>query len=203
MNLYKTYLKTVFDIFISIMLLIVVSPLIILIYISLLFLNRGQVLFKQQRPGKDGRIFYIYKFQTMNNNMDSSGRLLPDENRISFIGKVLRKTSLDELPQLFNVIKGDLSLVGPRPLLVEYLPLYDEEQKKRHIVKPGITGWAQVNGRNAISWQKKLELDVWYVKNVSFSLDIKIMILTLIKVLRTEGISSSTSVTMEKFTGND
>ena len=149
-----------------------------------------------------GKIFKVVKFRTMNDSRDERGDLLPDETRLTWIGNVIRKTSLDELPQLFNVLKGDMSIVGPRPLLIEYLPLYNEEQKKRHEVKPGITGWAQVNGRNAISWPQKFAYDVWYVNHQSFGLDLKILFLTVVKVFKAEGISSETSVTMEKFKGN-
>lgn len=160
------------------------------------------VLFKQQRPGLHGKPFYLYKFRTMTDERDENGELLPDHLRLTPFGQFLRKYSLDELPQLFNVLKGDISLVGPRPLLMEYLELYTPEQARRHEVKPGITGWAQVNGRNAISWEEKFKLDVWYVDNRTFWLDIKILFLTVIKVLKKEGINQSEYVTMEKFTGN-
>ncbi len=165
--------------------------------------NKGEIFFVQNRPGLNEKIFRIYKFQTMTNKRDSNGNLLPDNERITVLGRMLRNTSLDELPQLLNVVKGDISLVGPRPLLEEYLPLYNVNQKRRHEVKPGITGWAQVNGRNAISWQKKIDFDVWYVQNMSFILDIKILFLTMKKVFLSEGISSGSSATMEKFTGNN
>lgn len=160
------------------------------------------ILFKQQRPGLHGKPFYLYKFRTMTDERDENGKLLPDHLRLTSFGKFLRKYSLDELPQLFNVLKGDISLVGPRPLLMEYLELYTPEQARRHEVKPGITGWAQVNGRNAISWEEKFKLDVWYVDNRTFWLDIKILFLTVIKVLKKEGINQSEYVTMEKFAGN-
>ena len=160
------------------------------------------LLFTQKRPGKNGEIFTIYKFRTMGNERDKNGELLPDEFRLKGFGKIVRSLSLDELPQLLNVLKGEMSFVGPRPLLIEYLPLYSERQKKRHEVLPGITGWAQVNGRNAISWGEKFELDVEYVENLSFWLDIKILLLTIKKVFIKEGISSDTSVSMEKFRGN-
>ena len=159
------------------------------------------ILFRQLRPGLNEKIFGIYKFRTMTNEKDANGELLPDEQRLVGVGKFIRSISLDELPQIFNVLKGEMSFVGPRPLLIEYLELYNEKQKKRHDVKPGITGWAQVNGRNAISWEQKFELDVWYVDNQSFLLDIKILWLTFLKVIKRSDISSSTTVTMEKFEG--
>ena len=160
-------------------------------------------LFRQKRPGLNENIFFIYKFRTMTNEKDKNGDLLADEQRLKDLGKIIRSLSLDELPQIFNVLKGEMSFVGPRPLLIEYLALYNEQQKKRHKVKPGITGWAQVNGRNAISWQDKFKYDVWYVENKSFLLDMKILWLTFLKVLSRSDISSSTTVTMEKFKGND
>ena len=160
------------------------------------------ILFTQDRPGKDGKIFKIYKFRTMTNETDENGELLPDEQRLKGIGKTIRKLSLDELPQLINVIRGDMSFIGPRPLLVEYLPLYNKEQARRHEVTPGITGWAQVNGRNAISWEDKFKYDVWYVDNCSFLVDMKIIWLTILKVLKQEGISSEQHATMEKFKGS-
>src|SRR5690625_251808 len=159
------------------------------------------VIFKQKRPGLYGRPFYIYKFRTMTNEVDQDGDLLPNHQRITKLGNILRKLSLDELPQLFNVLKGDLSLVGPRPLLMEYLPLYNKEQARRHEVKPGITGWAQVNGRNAITWEERFKLDVWYVDNQTIKLDIKILFMTILKVLKSEGVNQSASVTMDKFKG--
>jgi len=164
--------------------------------------NRGKVWFTQSRPGKEGNIFTVVKFKTMNDARNEQGELLPDDVRLTWIGNFIRKTSLDELPQLFNVLKGDMSIVGPRPLLVEYLPLYNDIQKRRHEVKPGITGWAQVNGRNAIGWEQKFAYDVWYVDHQSFGLDLKILFLTVAKVFKAEGISSGTSVTMEKFRGS-
>ena len=159
------------------------------------------MFFIQERPGKDERIFKIWKFKTMNDNRDSDGNLLSDKERLTNVGKFVRKTSLDELPQLFNVLKGDMSLIGPRPLLVSYLPLYNETQRRRHEVRPGITGWAQVNGRNAIAWEKKFEYDVYYVNNYSFLFDLRIILLTIQKVLKSDGINSTTSATMEVFTG--
>ena len=167
-----------------------------------MFTNNGKPFFFQARPGLYGKIFKVIKFKTMNDRKDKSGNLLPDDKRLTGIGAFIRKTSLDEIPQLLNVIKGDMSLIGPRPLLTEYLPLYDKVQIRRHEVKPGITGWAQVNGRNAISWEKKFEYDVWYVDHLSFLLDVKILFLTLQKVFKSEGISSATAATMERFTGN-
>jgi len=164
--------------------------------------NSGSAFFVQKRPGKNEEIFEIIKFKSMNDKKNSDGQLLPDGDRITKIGQFVRKTSLDEIPQLLNVLKGDMSLIGPRPLLISYLPLYSKEQKKRHLVRPGITGWAQVNGRNAISWQKKFEFDVWYVNNQSFTLDLKVLWLTFLKVVKRDGISSDTSATMEIFTGN-
>lgn len=173
--------------------------IVMLLYVA----NQGKVWFKQDRPGKNGRIFTVIKFKTMSDEVDGQGHLLPDERRLTAIGKFIRNTSLDELPQLFNVLRGEMSFVGPRPLLVEYLPLYNAEQQRRHLVKPGITGWAQVNGRNTVSWPQKFTFDVWYVDHISFLLDIKILLLTVMKVFKAEGISSTTSVTMEKFHGNN
>lgn len=178
------------------------SPVFVVVSFLLFVANQGKPFFLQPRPGKNERIFKVIKFKTMNDKKDANGNLLPDADRLTAIGRFVRKTSLDEIPQLLNVIKGDMSLVGPRPLLVEYLPRYNEEQKMRHAVRPGITGWAQVNGRNAISWQQKFEYDIWYVNHLTFALDIKIMFLTVKKVFRSEGISSDTSATMEKFVGN-
>jgi undecaprenyl phosphate N,N'-diacetylbacillosamine 1-phosphate transferase len=178
------------------------SPLFLFCTVGLYFVNQGNPFFFQFRPGKNGKIFKIIKFKTMNDKKDIVGNLLSDDQRLTKIGKFVRKTSLDEIPQLLNVIKGDMSLIGPRPLLPEYLPLYNEVQKGRHEIKPGITGWAQVNGRNAISWQQKFEYDVWYVKNFNFLLDIKIFLLTLKKVFKSEGISQAGQATMENFKGN-
>ena len=196
-------LKTLFDKTLSLILIIILLPVYLVVSL-LIWLNMGRpILFIQKRPGKDEKIFKLYKFRTMTNQKDENGNLLPDEKRLTKLGKFLRSTSLDEIPQLFNVLKGDMSFVGPRPLLVEYLPLYNERQRKRHKVKPGITGWAQVNGRNAISWEERFELDVWYVEHQSFWLDMKILWLTFIKVLKREGISQEGHVTMEKFKGNN
>lgn len=196
-------MKRIFDLVLSLLLIILFLPFIIVTAL-LIFLKMGRpIVFTQDRPGLNEKIFKIYKFRTMTNERDKNGELLPDNYRLKGIGKFIRSTSLDELPQLFNVLKGDMSFVGPRPLLIEYLPLYNQEQKKRHNVKPGITGWAQVNGRNAISWKEKFKLDVWYVDNQSFALDIKILWLTFLKVVKRSDISSTTSVTMEKFSGNN
>ena len=169
----------------------------------LYFYNKGTPFFFQKRPGKHGKIFKVIKFKTMNDKKDNKGNLLPDELRLTALGKFVRKTSLDEIPQLLNVLKGEMSLIGPRPLLPQYLPLYSVEQSKRHNVKPGITGWAQVNGRNAISWQKKFEYDVWYVNNISMILDIKIFFKTIEKVFKTEGINKEGEATTTRFEGNE
>lgn len=200
--MYKFFFKRLIDLFLSLSALLIISPIIMLIILFLAVANDGKPFFIQKRPGKNAKIFSIIKFKTMNDRKDASGKLLSDEVRLTKIGSFVRKTSLDEIPQLINVIKGDMSLIGPRPLLTQYVPLYSEYQKMRHEVKPGITGWAQVNGRNAISWQQKFEYDVWYVKNISFFLDIKIVYLTIKKVLKSEGITSANSVTTEPFTGN-
>lgn len=202
MNYYRNIFKPSFDFLFAILLLIIFSPLFLIVCSILFFNNNKKIFFTQPRPGKNEKIFKIFKFKTMNDRSDTDGRLLPDEDRITKFGKFLRKTSLDEIPQLFNVIKGDISIIGPRPLLVEYLKLYSNEQRKRHTIKPGITGWAQVNGRNELSWQKKFEHDIYYVDNISLSLDIKILILTIKKVLKSEGISKKDHATTEKFYGN-
>lgn len=182
--------------------LLVASPIILLVIVSLAFTNRGNIWFVQTRPGYRGKLFSIIKFRTMADRWDAHGKLLPDELRLTAVGKIVRKFSLDELPQLANVLLGEMSLIGPRPLLAEYLPLYSEEQKKRHEVKPGITGWAQVNGRNTLTWKQKFNYDSWYVDHVTFLLDLKIIFLTMIKVFRAEGINSSQRETMQKFRGN-
>ena len=195
-------MKRVFDILLSLVLIILFLPIYLIISLLILAKMGKPIFFRQERPGLNGEIFNIYKFRTMTNEKDKNGELLSDEKRLIGIGKFIRSTSLDELPQLFNVFKGNMSFVGPRPLLVEYLPLYNERQKKRHDVKPGITGWAQVNGRNAISWEEKFELDVWYVEHQSFWLDMKILWMTFLKVIKRSDVSSSTSMTMEKFMGN-
>jgi undecaprenyl phosphate N,N'-diacetylbacillosamine 1-phosphate transferase len=202
MTLYTKLFKRLFDLCFSIFLLVILSPVFLLLSLLLFIANNGSPFFLQARPGKNETIFKVIKFKTMNDKSNDKGYLLPDSERITSIGSFIRKTSLDEIPQLFNVIKGDMSLVGPRPLLIEYLSLYSNTQKKRHNVSPGITGWAQVNGRNAISWNEKFNYDVWYVDHISFALDLKIIWLTIIKIFKSENISSSTSVTMEKFTGN-
>ncbi|HIC3264865.1 TPA: undecaprenyl phosphate N,N'-diacetylbacillosamine 1-phosphate transferase [Campylobacter jejuni] len=200
--MYEKVFKRIFDFILALVLLVLFSP-VILITALLLKITQGSVIFTQNRPGLDEKIFKIYKFKTMSDERDEKGELLSDELRLKAFGKIVRSLSLDELLQLFNVLKGDMSFVGPRPLLVEYLPLYNEEQKLRHKVPPGITGWAQVNGRNAISWQKKFELDVYYVKNISFLLDLKIMFLTALKVLKRSGVSKEGHVTTEKFNGKN
>ncbi len=201
LNMYKAFIKRLLDLLFACIILIIFLPVIIIITFVLAINNNGSPFFVQERPGKNEKIFKLIKFQTMNNKRDSNGNILPDGERITKIGKIIRKLSIDELPQLINVLKGDMSLVGPRPLLIEYLTLYNEKQKQRHKVKPGITGWAQVNGRNAIYWEEKLNLDVLYVNNISFFLDLKILFLTMIKVFKAEGINSNISATMEKFTG--
>ena len=201
-TLYQVFIKPLFDKLVATITLLIASPILLIVIIILAISNKGKIWFVQQRPGRDEKIFKVVKFKTMTDERDAQGILLPDEVRLKRIGKFIRATSLDELPQLINVLKGDMSIVGPRPLLVKYLKLYNEEQRKRHLVTPGITGWAQVNGRNSISWEKKFEYDVWYVEHQSFSLDLKILFLTLMKVLRSEGISSSTSATMEPFKGS-
>jgi lipopolysaccharide/colanic/teichoic acid biosynthesis glycosyltransferase len=200
---YRAVIKPLFDVLVASIGLLVASPLILGSMVALAIVNRGKIWFLQPRPGKGGRIFTVIKFKTMTDARDAQGVLLPDADRLTAAGRFIRKTSLDELPQLINVVKGDMSLVGPRPLLVEYLPRYSAEQRRRHDVRPGITGWAQVNGRNAIAWQQKFAYDVWYVDNLSAAIDIKILFLTVMKVFKAEGISSDTSVTMEKFMGND
>lgn len=199
--MYKNYLKRLFDFLAAFFGLILLSPIFIVVMIGLYFANQGKPFFFQARPGKDERIFKIVKFKTMNDKKDTQGNLLSDAERLTPIGAFVRKTSLDEIPQLINVLKGDMSLIGPRPLRTYYLPLYNEEQKKRHKVRPGITGWAQINGRNAISWTKKFELDVYYVNNISFGLDLKIFFLTIKKVFVREGISKEGHATTEPFNG--
>ncbi len=201
--MYNPVLKYVFDFLISLIGFIFLLPVFFIIALLLTIVNKGKPFFFQDRPGKKGKIFKVIKFKTMTDLKDQEGNFLPDEKRLTQIGLFVRKASIDEIPQLLNVIKGDMSLVGPRPLLVEYLALYNDDQKRRHDVKPGISGWAQVNGRNAISWEKKFNYDVWYVDNISFLLDMKILFLTIKKVFKKEGISSSTSVTMERFTGSN
>ena len=202
--MYKKYLKRIMDFVIVACILLIIWPILLLIAIWLHFANKGAgAFFLQERPGRNGKTFKVIKFKTMTDERDETGRLLPDAKRLTKVGRFVRSTSLDELPQLFNVLKGDMALVGPRPLLVQYLPLYSQEQAKRHEVRPGITGWAQCHGRNAISWTEKFKLDVWYVDHCTFSTDLKVILLTIKKVLIREGISSNNSETMEAFTGNN
>ena len=200
--MYQNYIKRIIDIIVSVIGLLIVSPILLGVIFLLIITNNGHPFFFQIRPGKNEKLFKIVKFKTMNEAKDNNGILLPDAERMTNIGNFIRKTSLDELPQLLNVIKGEMSLIGPRPLLPEYLPLYSKEQKKRHNVRPGITGLAQVNGRNAISWKDKFKFDVYYAENISVLLDLKILFLTIKKVLIREGVSAEGSVTMEKFKGN-
>ena len=200
--MYQKYFKRLFDFLIALIALLLLSPVFLLVTFGLFFANNGTPFFFQTRPGKDEKLFRIVKFKTMNDKKDSEGNLLTDAERLTRIGRFVRKTSLDEIPQLLNVLKGDMSIIGPRPLLVEYLPLYNETQKRRHYVKPGITGWAQINGRNAISWEDKFTLDVYYVENQSFLLDLKIIFLTIKKVLVSEGISQQGQATTTKFEGS-
>ena len=199
--MYKTLLKPLLDFTAALTGILLLSPIFLLVTLGLFVSNNGKPFFFQLRPGKNGKIFKMVKFKTMSDKTNKDGNLLPDAKRLTKIGSFVRKTSLDELPQLFNVLKGEMSLIGPRPLLPEYLPLYSEEQNRRHEVKPGITGWAQVNGRNAISWEDKFKYDVWYVDNASFLVDMRILFLTIKKVLGSEGINSETTATMEKFKG--
>ena len=202
--MYRHFFKRFFDILISFTALVCLSPVLVIVTIWLHFANKGAgAFFLQERPGKNAKIFKIIKYKTMTDERDAYGNLLPDAERLTKVGRFVRSTSIDELPQLINVLKGDMSLIGPRPLLIEYLPLYSATQARRHEVRPGITGWAQVNGRNAISWQKRFELDVWYVDNLSLLTDIKIILITIKKVLYRSNISSSTSATMEAFDGNN
>ncbi|KFF18272.1 sugar transferase [Flavobacterium hydatis] len=199
--MYSKYIKVLFDFIVACIGIIVLLPVFITVFICLLMANNGKAFFFQNRPGKNGKIFKIIKFKTMNDKRDVNGILLSDANRLTKVGIFIRKTSLDEIPQLLNVLNGDMSLIGPRPLLPEYLPLYNDFQKQRHNVKPGITGWAQVNGRNALSWSQKFEYDVWYVKNVSFLLDLNILIKTIKKVIKRDGINSVNTATTELFNG--
>lgn len=202
--MYKNYLKRVLDFTIVFVALLIIWPFLLVITLWLHFANKGAgPFFLQERPGLHGKIFKVIKFKTMTDERNANGELLPDAQRLTKVGRFVRSTSIDELPQLFNVLKGDMSLIGPRPLLVKYLPLYSKEQARRHDVRPGITGWAQCHGRNAISWTKKFELDVWYVDHVSFLTDLKIIFITIKKVLCRADISSATSVTMEAFDGNN
>lgn len=201
--MYKHFFKRLLDIVLSLIAIIILSPIYIVVAILVKTKLGSPVLFTQERPGKNEKIFKMYKFRSMSDEKDEEGNLLPDEVRLTKFGKLLRSTSLDELPELFNILKGDMSIVGPRPLLVKYLPRYNEHQKHRHDVKPGFTGWAQCNGRNAISWEEKFDLDVYYVNHISFLLDVKIIFKTIKTVLFREGISSETSATMEEFLGTE
>ena len=201
--MYKNFIKPAIDFVLALVGFLFLSPVFVLVAIGLFFANDGKPFFFQLRPGKDGKIFKIIKFKTMTDKKDENGNLLPDADRLTKIGSFVRKTSLDEIPQLLNVIKGDMALVGPRPLLPQYLELYNDFQRRRNEVKPGITGWAQVNGRNSISWEKKFEYDVWYVDNVSFLLDTKILIITVLKVVKSEGINEQGQATSEEFKGNN
>ena len=200
--MYKNIIKPFLDRFVALLALLVSSPIFLIVSVLLAVFQNGKVFFTQQRPGLNESTFKLIKFKTMRDDEDENGELLPDEKRLTWIGKIVRKTSMDEIPQLLNIIKGEMSFIGPRPLLIDYLPLYNEEQRKRHLVTPGITGWAQINGRNTISWNKKFEYDVWYVQNQSFRLDLKIVFLTIFKVFKAEGISGDGMATMEKFRGN-
>jgi len=203
MKVYSRFFKRLIDFILSLSAFLVLLPVFLVVALLLAFANNGKPFFLQPRPGKNNRIFRVIKFKTMNDRKDAHGELLSDAERLTPIGAFVRKTSLDEIPQLLNVIKGEMSLIGPRPLLVEYLPLYNEVQRRRHEVRPGITGWAQVNGRNAISWEEKFRYDVWYVDNVSFLLDLKIIIKTIVKVFKSEGISAEGVVTMPRFRGSN
>jgi len=202
MKMYKFFAKPVLDFLISLVMLLLLLPLFALIGFILLFLNGRPVIFKQKRPGKNGKIFTLYKFRTMSNEFSVSGEILPDIQRLTGAGSILRKFSLDELPQFLNVLRGELSIVGPRPLLIEYLGLYSPEQRRRHEVKPGITGWAQVNGRNSLTWEEKFSLDVYYVDNISFRLDMRIIWMTFAKLFRRSGIYNNQGTTVDKFTGS-
>lgn len=202
--MYKNYFKRLIDIAVSAIAIVILSPLLIAVTIWLQIANKGAgAYFTQPRPGKNGKIFHVIKFKSMTDERDSQGQLLPDEQRLTRAGKLVRSTSIDELPQLINVLKGDMSLIGPRPLLVQYLPLYTPHQARRHEVRPGISGWAQCHGRNTLSWADKFDYDVWYVDHCTFITDVKIVLITLKSVIKREGISSETSATMEAFTGNN
>lgn len=200
--MYQKFFKRLLDIILSLLALIILSPILLIIAILVRIKLGSPVIFKQKRPGLNEKIFTLYKFRTMTNQKDKDGNLLPDSERLTEFGKMLRSTSLDELPELFNILKGDMSIVGPRPLLVQYLPLYNEQQRRRHLVRPGLTGLAQINGRNAISWEDKFDLDIKYVDNVKFFNDLKIVLLTIKKVICREGINSETCATMEVFRGS-
>lgn len=202
MNMYKNFFKRFFDFWISLIALIIISPILLSVTIWLHFANKGAgAFFTQDRPGKDGKIFKVIKYKTMTDERDAEGNLLPDEIRLTKVGKFVRSTSIDELPQLINVLKGDMALIGPRPLLPQYLPLYSPEQSRRHEVRPGISGWAQCHGRNAISWTEKFKLDVWYVDHISMMTDLKVIFITIKNVLMRKDINSETAATMEAFNG--
>ena len=202
--MYRLYVKRFLDFWMSLIVLIIISPLLLLVTIWLYYANKGAgALFFQERPGKDGKIFRVIKFKTMTDERDADGNLLPDEVRLTNVGRFVRSTSIDELPQLVNVLKGDMSLIGPRPLLVQYLPLYSKEQMRRHEVRPGISGWAQCHGRNQISWTEKFKMDVWYVDHLSFMTDLKVILITIKKVLFREDINSDNDATMEDFDGTN
>lgn len=201
--MYQKYVKRILDITCALIAMVLFCWVYAIIAILVRVKLGSPVIFKQKRPGLNGRIFTLYKFRTMTDEKDKNGKLLSDDKRLTRFGKLLRSTSLDELPEVWNILKGDMSVIGPRPLLVEYLPLYNDHQKRRHDIRPGLSGWAQVNGRNAISWEEKFDLDVWYVDNVSFILDLKIIALTIRNVVKRDGISSATSATMEAFQGTN
>lgn len=201
MEIYRKYIKRILDVIISAVTLLLLSPVLLITALLVRVKLGSPVIFKQERPGLNGKIFKMYKFKTMTDERDSEGKLLPDEQRLTHFGNVLRSTSLDELPELWNILKGDMSLIGPRPLLVKYLPLYSERQSHRHDVRPGITGYAQVHGRNKLDWPERFEMDVYYAENLSFKMDLKIVVDTVGVVLRRDGISSDTSATMEEFRG--
>ena len=203
-NIYRDYIKRVLGFSIALFALICLSPLLLVVTVWLHFANKGAgAFFFQERPGKDGKIFKIIKYKTMTDERDANGKLLPDSKRLTRVGRFVRSTSIDELPQLFNVLKGDMAIIGPRPLLVQYLPLYSPEQARRHEVRPGITGWAQCHGRNTLSWQEKFKLDVWYVDHCSFLTDVKVILTTIKKVIVRDGISQNGQATMESFNGNN
>lgn len=203
MNIYGTYIKPTLDISVSLILLLLLSWVLVPLALVLFISNNGQPFFIQSRPGKKGNIYKLIKFKTMIDTYNTKGELKTDDERLTKVGKFLRSTSVDELPQLINVLKGDMSFIGPRPLLVDYLPLYNEIQMRRHEVKPGITGWAQVNGRNSLSWHEKFKFDIWYVDNISFIVDFKIMLKTIIKVIKKEGINKEEMISMDRFMGNN
>ena len=200
--MYRRSIKCILDFFLALCLLVILSPILLFITSILLLIYRGNPFYIHQRPGKNELVFGLIKFKSMNDNRDETGTLLPDVQRVTAVGRFMRKFSLDELPQLLNVLKGDMSLIGPRPLLTQYLPLYNSSQARRHEVRPGMTGWAQINGRNNLSWNEKFDLDVWYVDNISFLLDLRILFITILKVIKREGINSASEKTMNTFHGN-